>query len=232
MKKTFLLALLIVSQFLVAQSKTSEAERFDNTADYQGKGMWITSRPASSEIKGSPYLFKSWNNIAKVHIDKKSYVLNDFNYNIDKDRFEAKFSNDSVLIVNLRNVKKIVINNMSLKPFFNSETQRKSFFEELYNNDGTVLLKKYSVKIKEGSVNPMTLAKTRPDEYIKVKTYYLKKKGSDLLKKVKLKKSTILDMLGKEYANDIKGYAKKNKLKYNNANDLNKILQYYKMLSI
>jgi len=220
-----------MSQFLVGQTiiPVSTYENTTSIENFSTGGMWITTRPPSSAIKGTPYLFNSWYNFTKIYIDNKSYALNSVNYNLDKDRFEARFSNDSVLVINLHNVKKIEIRKKILKPFFDPDIQSVTFFEEIFNSE-ILLLKRHSVKIREGNINPMTLEKIRPDEYIKKFNYYLKKDENSSLEKVSLKKSTILKLFDQDYKSEIKEYAKEENLRFKNETDLIKILRYYNKL--
>jgi len=50
------------------------------------------------------------------------------------------------------------------------------------------------------------------------------------LKKIKLKKSTILGLFKTDYTDNINNYAKKDKLKYKSIKDVRKLILYYNSL--
>ena len=97
------------------------------TSDVAGKNQ--------SNVSGSPYLYNSWNNKAKIYYDDKVYVINNFNYNIYSERFESKLSEDSILIINPRNIKSILIDDKVFGRYLDPEFIRNSYFEEIVKFD-------------------------------------------------------------------------------------------------
>ena len=233
MKKLLYLSLLVLANSLQAQSKAISPVNDIQSANQSlaTGGLWVSSK-TNDEIVGTPYLFNTWNNLSKLYTDEAMYSLNSFNYNIELERFEAKFSEDSILIMNTGNLKKIVINTIELTPYYDDEFKKINFFQEVAKIDRAVLLKKFLVRIQEGSFNPMTQAKIKPDSYVKEEQYYIKYKDEVNLKPIKLKKSAILKLIKSDYQSKIKIYAKEHKLKYSKVSDVHRILQYYNTLSI
>lgn len=191
----------------------------DGIKDVQGKKQ--------SNVDGSPYLFKTWNNLSKIIYEDKEFVITEFNYNIYSERFEAKLSEDSVVIINPRNIEKIVINNKTFGRYLDPVYQRNSYFEEVAKVDGLLLLKKYTVKIKPGALNPLTKEKLTNDALVQDEVFYLCDLNNNKLKKIKLKKSTVQSLFNKDHLETVKNYVKEQRLNYKDAEDIKKIAKYY-----
>ena len=234
MKHIFYLSIFLVANTLLAQGKAISPINDVQTAQESlaTGGLWVSSNTNKEEIQGTPYLFDSWNTLSKLYTDEQIYSLQHFNYNIELERFEAKFSEDSILIMNTGNLKKIIINNIELTPYYDSEAQKVTFFQEVAKLNAVVLLKKYLVRIQEGSFNPMTQKQIKPDTYVKEEKFYLKTGNESDLKPIKLKKASILKLVDTQHQSKVKAYAKEHKLKYTKVNDVHKILQYYNTLTI
>jgi hypothetical protein len=180
----------------------------------------ISNNNTDNKIDGSPYLFDSWNNSAKVFYQDREYVLKSFNYNIYKGRFEAKISNDSVFVINPINVKKVNVNGNVFSHYFDPESQETSYFEELIDFDDFRILIKYNVKIKSGPINPLTNEKLSNDQITKYEKYYLCKLQDNTLTNINLNKTNIQSLFTKEKLYNINKYVKDNHLKYNNISDV------------
>tara|TARA_R110000868_G_scaffold100301_2_gene275855 strand:+ start:8029 stop:8724 length:696 start_codon:yes stop_codon:yes gene_type:complete len=231
MKKLLYLALIVLVNSLQAQSKDVSLVKDIQRANqvFPNGGFWV-SNSAKDEIEGTPYLFNTWDNLSTLYTEDAVYSLNSFNYNIQLERFEAKFSEDSILIINTGNIKKIIINNIELKPYYDNEYRKIIFFEEIAKVDKVVLLKKNLVRVQKGSLNPMTQKKIKPDSYIVEEEFYVKNMDEVDLKPIKLKKSEILKLIKSDYQTKIILYAKEHGLKYYKLSDVHKILQYYNSL--
>lgn len=232
MKKTLILnvLLLIVSTSLIAQNTLVGGNNYSDTRSVVvNNGIWVTNPPVKKEIKGTPYLFDNWNNKSQIYIQDRVYDIPSFNYNIRSERFEAKFSEDSLLIINPRYIKKIVINNKVFKRYLDPEFERNSYFEEIIDVNETTIVKKYIIKFQEGNLNPMTQQKISPDKFLKNEQYYLKDNENEL-KLIKLKKSTILSLVQSDKRTIIKNYSKEKKLKFNKIDDVIRLLNFYKTI--
>lgn len=184
------------------------------------------------KVDGSPYLYKSWKNPSKIFYGDKVYTVPIFNYNIYSERFEAKLSEDSLFIINTRDLKKIIINDKVFGRYLDPEFQRNSYFEEIIKiDDDNLLLKKYTIKIMPGPTNPLTKEKLGNDRLIQGANYYIcDLKDEDKLKKIKLKRSTILSLFQSENVKSVRDYVKDNGLNYNRENDIKTIIRYYNSL--
>lgn len=173
----------------------------------------------NDNMKGSIYLFKAWNNLSTLtSFSKKKLKIDNLNYDIENEQFVAKISNDSIYIFsNLKSVK----------------TQTASFenidgtFYEVLADGNLQLLKKYTGKYKKAVINKMTNQVVKKPQYIKIETLYARQKKA--LKKIKLKKSSILKLLSIK-KEEIKKYSKANKLSYKKESDVIKIILYYNKL--
>lgn len=212
------------------QSLTRNRELTEIRSNLNLEGVREAGSKHQPDIDGSPYLFKSWNNRSKIIYENKEFVINIFNYNIYSERFESKLSEDSIFIINPRNVKNILINDKLFGRYLDPEFQRNSYFEEIIKIDDFMLLKKYVVKIKKGSINPLTKEKLTNDALVMDEIYYLCDIKDMTLNKIKLKKSTFSQLFKKDYIEDINSFVKINKLKYNDVEDIKKTVQYYNTL--
>ncbi|WP_053975719.1 hypothetical protein [Mangrovimonas xylaniphaga] len=216
----------------IAQNFSSGQTSNDLRRDLsQGGSIWVSTRSKNTNIEGSVYLFSSWVNVSTVYMKEASYQIQNLNYNIDKDQLEAKFAEDSVLVLNSQEVLRVKIYNVELAQYYNAEKKKRGFFQTVVDTGEFMLLKQYSVSIKEGTFNPMTQQRTKPDEYVKHEEYFIKRKEQEGLKAIKLRKSVILELVGSK-GDQIKAYVKDNNLRYNNDFDISKILTYYNSLSI
>jgi hypothetical protein len=228
--KIILSILILLSVSIQAQTKAGTDM---NDLQYlQTGGMWVKNMVVKEPIKGSPYLFENWYNDSKIYTNERIYKIGSFNYNIAKERFEAKISEDSVLVISTGNINQVKINNVVLKPYYESERDRFTFFEEVGHMNNNLILKKYVVKIKEGNFNPMTQKKISPDRYVNEEYLYIADKKTKLLKRLKLKKSSIINLIDSENKQEVLEFVKSNRLKYNNLSDVQKILDYQKSIAI
>ena len=220
---------LVLSQIGAMYTETNALSFRDNVAQ---NGVWITKNSSNhNNLKGSPYLFESWSSPnASLHMaNNKTYGISSINYNIDLERFEAKFSEDSILAINPRNIKKIVVNNRTFKRYFDAENQRNTYFEEELVTSTLTLLKKYETSITEGIFNPLTQQKTSDDKLI-IRERYFYTMDNETLIPLKLKKSAILKSLDSNKIDALTEYAKDNDLSFRDINDVKKILIRYNTL--
>jgi len=219
----------LLAQNLEQISRSKELTEIRNNLNLDGfKASKDRNRP---DVDGSPYLYKSWNNHSKIYYEDRVYVISNFNYNIYSERFEAKLSEDSILIINPGNIKSILINNKTFGRYLDPEFQRNSYFEEIIKiDDNNLLLKKYTIKIKEGARNPLTKEKLTNDQLVNEEIYYICDLNDNELKKVKLKKTTIQSLFRKDALENIKNYVNENHLNYRDPDDVKKIVEHYNTL--
>jgi len=228
MKKVHFI-IFLVSSSILAQSNTRSVM---NDIQYlQTGGMWVKNLKVEDPIEGNPYLFENWNNQARIYKGNKIYRIGSFNYNIAKERFEAKLSEDSVLVISTGGVKKIELNDVVLKPHYDIEFYKFNFFEELDSINGSIILKKHVIKILQGSFNPMTKTRITSDKYIHEEHLYLLNDEKKPLVRLKLKKSKILGLMNSKEKTKVNEFAKKNKLRFSKVSDVQRIIKFYNSLS-
>lgn len=228
----FLLALTVNLSFSQSSSDAS-AYSLSNTSRVlsNGGGLWVSNNTPNNVIKGSPYLFESWHsdNALIFMTDDRAYKIRSINYNVQLERFEAKFSEDSVLALNPKNIKKIDINNRTFKRYLDPVFQRNSYFEELISTKSIKVLRKFETEIIEGNFNPMTQQKISEDQMVKIEKYYYTEDG-EILTEMKFSKGAILKLIDSDKKDAVKQYAKDNSLNFKDINDLKFILKYYNTL--
>jgi len=227
----FLLALTVNFSFAQSNTPFSRSD-FSNAGKLAyGNGLWVTNSPANSEIKGSPYLFDTWksDNALIFMSDKKTYKIRSINYNVQLERFEAKFAEDSVLALNPKNINKIVVNNRTFKRYLDPQFLRNSYFEELVKTKSITILRKFEAEVIEGNFNPMTQQKISDDHMVKNEKYYYTEDGK-LLSEMKLAKGAILKLVDSNKKDALKQYAKDNDLNFKEINDLKILMKYYNSL--
>lgn len=229
MKITYFALIFLVSNSILGQ--TIAGSVMNDIQYLQNGGMWISNKGVEDPIEGNTYLFENWNNQAKIYKDNKIYRIANFNYNIAKERFEAKISEDSVLVISTGGVKKIELNDVVLKPHYDVEFNKFNFFEELNSIDDYIILKKYIIKIAPGSFNPMTKTRITSDKYVHEEHLYLLKDEKKPLERIKLKKSKILGLMNSKEKTKVTEFAKKHKLRFSKVPDVQRIIKFYNSLS-
>ncbi|KJD37128.1 hypothetical protein PW52_01340 [Tamlana sedimentorum] len=181
-------------------------------------------------IEGSPYLFSQWNKKAKIWFGEKTFVIDAVNYNIKDERFEVKFDDDSIFVLSPESnkLKQIAIDLLVFKPFHSNELDTDDFYQVLLEDENKfALLSKYKLKITSGSMDPLTKQYLTPKQYSSEKEFYLRTVADEKMEPIKLKKSGVLKLIQSSYTSQVKTFAKKEKLKYNEISDVKKILSYY-----
>ncbi len=183
----------------------------------------------NSNIEGSVYLFKGWNNLSVIWYNDKIMNVDLVNYNLLHERFEFKLNNDSIIIVNpaKTKLKKVSINNIVLKPYYNKELFRDSYFEVLWYSDEFSLLSNYKLKITPGAINPLTKTYVNGKKYVHNRCYYVKKNNETDMTSIKLRKSEILKLIDVSNVDQVKKFVKKSRLKYSKLSDVKDMLIYY-----
>lgn len=227
MKKLVVIITVCFSLNLMSQTSGGNNSRLDNLGlSSFGNGMWVKSSSQQTKIKGSPYLYESWFNNGKIYTNNKMLSVMSLNYNMKFERFEAKISEDSIFAIDPGGIKKIEIKGNEFIRALDPDFQRNSYFQKIASINGKFLLEKHIVDLKEGQINPMTMQKAQKDMLIKKELFYISNGSGSKLKKIKLKKSTILSLVNKNKISNVKLYAKQNKLRYNNVKDVQVLLEY------
>jgi hypothetical protein len=212
MKKFTIVIFYVLITFLIntieAQNSTSNKSVINDIITVNQKGMGnvsVSSRP-NKAISGSVYLFQSSNNNSEVYlINGQKLTIKNININLQKNSFESKIYNDSILTLDLEQVDKVVINGKIFKGLKDDFIHK--IYEVIYEKDDRALLRGSVVKLIEKSLNPM-LNRTE-DKYIQKNTYYLKE--NENIKKINPNKKNILALVdgNEKEAIKVENYVKK-----------------------
>ena len=181
-----------------------------------GTAMRFVNPPRT--IDGSIYLFDTWKNYPVVvkSKDNKTFTLDNVNFNLRTNRLVTKISQDSIFVLNMKSIETV---NIQGKVFKKVDTEIGSrVFEVIYESDKVSLLNFHSVKLVEGSVNPMLSRKT--DKLVHKQEYYaLNDKG---ITQFNLKKKSILNSFASNSAekSSLSKYFLENKLSFKKINDV------------
>ena len=176
----------------------------------------------SRGLDGSVFLFDNPETPGLVYLKDKVLKIDNINYNIENDQFFTKIKNDSVFLYTFDNINKISIKNRDFVELFDPTENKKSVFEILHKGKKISLFKKHSVRFITGSDNPMV---NRPrSEFKKNSWYFIKQRNK--MKKIKLKKSTILNLVDINSRKTVLNYISDQKLSIKNETDLKKLINY------
>lgn len=213
------------SNFLTGTDINNNATNI--TSYNSGTYINIGNSKARSKVKGTPYLFESWNNISVITTqdDQKFKIIN-LNYDTKSDLFVAKISQDSVFMFKPSYLKEVTINNRRFKKYLNQETALFNYYEVIATNDETEILKRNQKVLRIGITNRLTMEKAN-DYFILKEDYYLNKDGN--LTELSIKKKNILRLFG-DRSQTVNKFISNNKLSIKEDADLRKIFNYYESL--
>lgn len=236
MKKLKITTLLFLTISMIGFSQSSSTSVSDNnTLRLSGiTGSGGNSAPGGSygtamrfvnpprTVDGSIYLYDSWKNYPVVvkSKDDKTFTLDNVNFNMRTNRLVTKISQDSIFVLDMKKIDNINILGKVFKKIESEIGNR--VFEVIFESDKVSILNFHSVKLVEGSVNPMLSRKN--DKLIHKETLYIHNQKST--KEFRLKKKFILDSFASNESEkkSIMKYYSMNKLSYKNINDLKKVL--------
>ena len=177
-------------------------------------------------FEGSVYLFDEWENKGVIVIGKKRYIVDNINFHIVQSVFMSKIEGDSTFVYNAKGIDEIYVKDKLYKNFYNSNEGTNKFYEVIYEDQKTTILKGYTVTLIQASPNPMV---NRSKNKIKRhSSYYIFKNGG--IQSFKLKKSSILNLIGNDYVQNLQQYVKDNNLSYKKENNVIKMLNYVSKL--
>ena len=227
MKKIFFILFSLVFIFTNAQDDSQNTNtRITTVGDLtgMGTGLWVRSN-SSGNVKGSPYLFDTWTNVANIFSgDGKSYTVRNMNYDTKIDRFVTKISVDSVYVFNTRSLKQVKANNQFFKLY--KKGNQYSYLELIAFGKGKEILKQSVKKIKKGAKDPFTNS-YKQDKYVLKVNYFINSEAG--MQELELKKKPFLALFGKD-ASQIKKYIKKHRLSIKEDLDIAEIFKYYNQI--
>lgn len=146
------------------------------------------------------------------------------NYDIANNVIELMRGSEKILIDGY-NIDEAVLDGQNFKNNFPAdedlEITKADLLEVIYEGEDFALLQKYNVNLREGQ---MTYSSATKNEYYD-KTDFVVFLKDGKYQKTKMKKRDILRLF-EDHKKDIDKYAKKNRLKYDERQDLAKILEY------
>ena len=235
MKKLKIITLLFLTLSFVGYSQSSSTNVSDNNAlalqgitggnNNGGNGVYGTAmrfvNPPRT-IDGSIYLFNNWKNYPVVvkSKDNKIFTLDNVNFNLRTNRLVTKISQDSIFVLNMKSIETVDIQG---KVFKKVDTEIGSrIFEVIYESEKVSLLNFHSVKLVEGSVNPMLSRKT--DKLVHKEVYYVL--NGQGINELRLKKKSILNSFASNdnEKNSLLKYFLENKLSFKKIYDVKVVL--------
>lgn len=194
-----------------------------NTSEILGKSVSNEIVSNGNKNHGSTLLFEGWNNNGTIVLGEKNYLINNLNYDINKDVILAKFNKDSTFVFDFNNIDKVIIDNKSFKQFYNTKLNENKIYEVIFENDNFSLLKDHFVTVIEGSPDPMM---NRPNNIIKKNSaYYILKNNT--FEPFKWNKKFIIGLVDEDKKEEFEKYVKKNGLSYKDELDVGKVLRYF-----
>ena len=231
MKKLKIITVLFLTISVVGYSQNTGTNVSDNnsralqgitgTGNGSGNGSYGTAmrfiNPPRT-IDGSIYLFDTWKNYPVVvkSKDNKTFTLDNVNFNLKTNRLVTKISQDSIFVLNMKSIETVKIFGKVFKKIDSEIGSR--IFEVIFESDKHSLLNFHSVKLVEGSVNPMLSRKT--DKLVHKQDYYVL--NDEGMTQFSLKKKSILNSFTSNDAekNSLLKYFLKNKLSFKNIEDV------------
>jgi len=208
---------LLLSLTVYSQSDDGFTNDFSDNTTGDVTGTWIKSA-SKPGIIGTVYLYENWNLPAKVITYTKNISMNNVNFNVQTNQFEARFSKDSVLVLNPSEIKSITIGTDTYKRYRNGLSY--NFYQEIGALDNKVLAKGYKLSIKKGKINPLTHNQQTADKYVKNEKFFVIDLSNNTAEEIRLKKNTVIKFIDESKSREIKNYMKKNNFDYDNEKDL------------
>lgn len=215
--------LCMVSLFVVGQADTNIKQNI--VKELTNKIQKKESRKLTKGEIADVYLYKDWNNKGAVFANNKKYILENINYNVLSDSFDAIMNKDSVYTFKSSQLDSIKVNGLVFVKLFSNS--KNSFFQKLVTGEKLSLFKKISTRTKKGKYDNLT-GKTTANRYIKVHKYYILKNES--LFQINLNKKTVMNLFDDGNDKAITNFVKKEKLSFKRENSVIKIIKYYNSL--
>ena len=231
-KKLKIALVVLLTSFFVQQGYSQDNEGFArnmaknlssaaNTSTNSSLGSAGYFYNPKVAVEGSEYLFDEWDNGARIYTkDNNKFSLKNINLNIKRNSFVSKLGKDSIFTYNMNNIDKIIINEKIYKSVFSEDGKR--IYQVIYEDTDFSILRGFSIQTVPSSPNPMV--NRRSDRLVRKQILFLKK--DDAVKKFKLTKRRVLDLINTDNKEAVLRYAKEKKLSFRKEEDLNKILEY------
>lgn len=161
------------------------------------------------------YMFPKWKNTGAIHMDGKTYRINNLNLNVTTNAIESRVK-DKFFIYQANLIDSVTLNNRSFKRL------GRTFYEVLVDRKENMFLKKFDSQSQKSKSNRLGGTVKRSRKLLKFE-YLIKE--DDQFKKVELNKKSILETFA-DKKDELLGYAKSNKLSFKKEEDMIKILNF------
>ncbi|MFN1834544.1 hypothetical protein AB2B38_004725 [Balneola sp. MJW-20] len=226
MKKFKLLLLFLLTPlFVAAQISSEDAEELNSRWQLLQSSSLNTAQLTfqHTNVRGTPYLFDDMV-VGKIMFQGRWTEQFLGNYDIANNVIKLVRGTEEILIDGFK-IDAAVLDDMNLKNNFPAdedlEITKADLMEVIYEGENFSLLRKYNVNLREGQ---MTYSNATKNEYYD-KTDFVALLRDGQYTKTKMKKRDILRLF-EDQKKEIDNYAKKNKLKYDEKEDLAKILAF------
>jgi len=208
--------LLVFSVCLQAQTNIS----YSPSSGTSGVATMNATLSGESGITGSIYLFKEWDQPAKVFtVNNKVINVPNINYNAKNSFFASKMAKDSIFI--FHGIHKVEAQGKRFDKIGDK------FYEVLYTFDDHRMFLKEHIAVEKPELHPITSTVIGPGKYVFEEKYYLFT-NNELLSFWPSKKN-ILDAVDSEKS-AVNQQVKAQKWSFSKEEDIIKIFKYYDTL--
>jgi len=229
MKKIVLLLMLMCANFGISHAQL-HGEEINNLINRMNTGKDLNSIKDLEEVyDGSLFLWKDWKpGVVTRKSGEKDHIL--MNY-LTADNSLVYMKNDDLMALNPggSQINSVDIEGKTFKyiTYMRERSETVGAVEVLYNGTTISLFKKYDMELKNGHDGSGYKSEARPSIITKPMLYY-QSLGSNISYLVPASKKEFYSIF-KDKASQMENYAKKNRLKINEAG-ITKMVEYYNTL--
>lgn len=234
MKKFSLFSIILMYGFYISFAQNGHTvEDGVSAVGFSGGGIVIKDMPKKKgKSEGTVYLSNDWN-VGNILLEnEKALIDHQFNYNLQSHQLEIKDDEGDIRVLNFGAVKNFAWQSKKGPEYYEPCTiydkNMPGFFKVLNSEGKAKFLVKPSLEIIYANHNPAMDAGKNHDTYTVSYDYYIYNGGK--LIKVRKRKNSILSAL-KDKKEEVKNYAKENKLRFKDEKDIAKMVDYYNELN-
>ena len=176
------------------------------------------------DTEGTALLFEESQNNASIYTKDAKLLLNDVNYNVEKDQFFTSVDKDSVFVFDFDYINKVNVSNRTFRKYTDYDKYTTRIYEVLYEGKNFSLLKKHGVQYITSSPNPMV---NRPRNKIRKKHDFYIRTADKKMIPIRMSKGSVLRALGKENNAKLKEIIKSNDLKLRKEKDVISLMRSF-----
>lgn len=181
-------------------------------------------------IEGSPYTSNTFAPTQIFYGDEAAGNVY-YRYNAHNQEIEIKQQNlENEPIRALGRDKKINImvdgKPMSFKTFINKSGQTQNGYLTLLNDGKFKLYKRVNIRFKDAKKAPNSFVTGSPAKFIPFIEYYLESEDGKRIDEIEFSTKKFLNLVGSEKQDTVKKFMKENKIKLNDENDIQVVLEF------